>query len=55
MTIETKESLIAQCMQLISKTYMPGSLQYKNVKKGLSKLNNVELDSLYVMLLTSMK
>jgi hypothetical protein len=50
-----KDRLVMDCMLLISKTYLPESKQYQIVKKSLYKLTNVDLDCLYVMLLTSVK
>lgn len=51
--VKKKDTLIIDCMKLLSKTYLPESYQYWRVKKSLSKLTNVELDCLFVMLLTS--
>jgi hypothetical protein len=48
----TKEDFIKKCMLILSKTYRPESPVFQRVEKSLSKLNNVELDSLYLMLLS---
>jgi len=52
-SIVKKDNLVDDCMKLLSKTYLPQSTQYEIVKKSLYKLTNVDLDCLYVMLLTS--
>jgi len=48
----TKEELINKCMTILSPVYRPGCVIYLRVEKSLGKLNNIELDSLYVMLMT---
>lgn len=53
MIVETKNDLILKCMALLSINYKPQSMVYQRVEKALQKLNNIELDSLYVMILTS--
>jgi hypothetical protein len=50
-----KDDLVGDCMALLSKTYQRDSKQYEVVKKALYKLTNVDIDCLYVMLLTSIK
>jgi hypothetical protein len=51
--MDPKESTIRDCMAMMSNVYLPNSGVSQNVEKGLHKLNRVELQGLYVMLLTS--
>lgn len=48
----TQEDMIERCMYILSTTFLKESPVYIRVKKALKKLNNIELDSLYAMLIT---
>lgn len=48
----TKENLISTCMSYLGQVYKKDSTINQRVKKGLSKFNNIELDSLKSMLMS---
>ena len=48
-----KESRIEETLDLISGTYVKGSVVYKTTKYALGKLSLIELDALYIMMGTA--
>lgn len=49
----TKEGLINKIMSNISNHYKRDSTVYQRVKRGLWKMNKLELDNLHIMIWTS--